>query len=273
MIRSRYRADRPATGHGFKGKFKGKGGDEIPMRHRTMAGFSPFRTNSAVAGLEWVYWDWGASSLSSAFSSQKRILYLGEIMKGNLVAVIAVFAALSLAASAGTISGKVSGVSGEVSVVYVDTMAGKTFPTPSEHPVMDQKGMLFQPHILVVQQGTTVDFQNSDKVDHNVAWPSIGGNRKLGRNLGTWPRGEKRSFKFDSPGAVPLMCYVHPDMSGYIIVSPTPYFAQTDKSGDYKIENVPDGSYTLTAWHEGKKTQSKLVTVSGDSKADFTLSK
>jgi hypothetical protein len=61
---------------------------------------------------------------------------------------------LTLAANAGSISGKVSGGSGE-SVVYVDTIQGKTFPAPAEHPVMDQKGLLFQPHILVVQAGTT----------------------------------------------------------------------------------------------------------------------
>jgi hypothetical protein len=62
-------------------------------------------------------------------------------------------------------------------------------------------------------------------------------------------------------------------MSAYVIVTPTPYFATTDKSGEYKIENVPDGSYTVSAWHEGAKNQSKPVAVSGDGKADFTLSK
>src|ERR1035438_6030306 len=92
-------------------------------------------------------------------------------MKCKVVAVIAAMMALSLAASAGSISGKVSGVTGE-SVVYVDTVAGKTFPAPSEHPVMDQKGLLFQPHILIVEVGATVDFLNSDKVAHNVFWPS-----------------------------------------------------------------------------------------------------
>ena len=180
--------------------------------------------------------------------------------------------AVSLSALAGSISGKVSGVSGE-SVVYVDTIQGKTFPAPTKNPVMDQKGLLFQPHILAVQQGTTVEFLNSDKVAHNVFWTNVGGNKKLGHNLGTWPLGEKRSFKFDNAGAVPLLCNVHPEMAGYIVVAPTPYYATTDKSGDYKIENVPDGSYTVTAWHEGAKNQSKPVNVSGDSKADFTLSK
>ncbi len=186
--------------------------------------------------------------------------------------IAAVVAALTLAASAGTISGKVSGVSGE-SVVYVDVIPGKTFPAPSQHPVMDQKGLMFTPHIMVVQVCTTVDFLNSDSVAHNVFWTSVGGNKKLTHNLGTWPKGEKRSFKFDNTGAVPLLCNVHPEMAGYIIVSPTPYFATTDKSGAYKIENVPDGSYTVTAWHEGAKGQSKPITVAGDSKADFTLSK
>jgi plastocyanin len=173
---------------------------------------------------------------------------------------------------AGTISGKVSGVSGE-SAVYVEVAAGKTFPASTQQPVIDQKGLMFQPHITVVQQGTTVEFLNSDSVAHNVFWPSVGGNKKLTHNLGTWPKGDKRPFKFDNPGAVPLLCNVHPEMSGYVIVSPTPYFALTDKSGEYKIENVPDGSYTVTAWHEGAKSQSKPVAVAGDTKADFTLSK
>ena len=193
-------------------------------------------------------------------------------MSRNLFVIGVTVLAMCLAASAGTISGKVSGVSGE-SVVYVDVVQGKTFPAPSEHPVIDQKGLMFTPRLTVVQAGTTVDFLNSDSVAHNVFWTSVGGNKKLTHNLGTWPKGEKRSFKFDNPGAVPLLCNVHPEMAGYVIVSPTPYYATTDKSGAFKIENVPDGSYTVTAWHEGAKGQSKPVTASGDTKADFTLSK
>ena len=193
-------------------------------------------------------------------------------MKRTLTIFAAAIAMLSLAASAGTISGKVGGVTGE-SVVYVDVIAGKTFPAPTAKPLIDQKGLMFTPHIVAVQQGATVEFLNSDKVAHNVFWISVGGNKKLGHNLGTWPQGEKKAFKFDNPGAVPLLCNVHPEMSSYIVVSPTPYFAVTDQSGSYKIENVPDGSYTMTAWHEGAKNQSKPVTVSGEGKADFTLSK
>jgi plastocyanin len=193
-------------------------------------------------------------------------------MKRNVLILITVVAGFSLAASAGTISGQVSGVAGQ-SVVYVDTIAGKTFPAPTQRPVIDQKGLVFQPHVTAVQVGTTVDFLNSDSVAHNVFWTSIGGNKKLGHNLGTWPKGEKKSFKFDTPGAVPILCNVHPEMSAYLVVVPTPYFATSDQAGNYKIENVPDGSYTVTAWHEGTKNQSKPLAVSGDGKVDFTLSK
>jgi plastocyanin len=178
---------------------------------------------------------------------------------------------LATAALAGTITGTVS--PGKSSVVYVDAIAGKTFPAPPAKPVMDQKGLVFSPHLLVVQVGTTVEFQNSDNVQHNVFWPSISGNKKDGHNLGTWPKGEKRPFTFSTPGVVPLLCNVHPEMSGYIVVSPTPYFAETDASGNYKIENIPDGKYNVVAWHEGMKTQAKSVDVAGSGKADFTLSK
>ena len=190
--------------------------------------------------------------------------------KAVVPAVIAV--ALGSAAWAGDIEGKVSGMKGK-SVVYVDGIAGKTFSAPQDHPVMNQKGLMFVPHIMVVQQGTTVDFLNSDTVAHNVFWPNVGGDKKLTKNLGTWPKGEKRSFTFDKPGAVPLLCNVHPEMAAYIVVSPTPYFAETEESGNYKIKDVPDGSYTVTAWHEGAKNQSRPVAVSGATKADFTVAK
>jgi plastocyanin len=193
-------------------------------------------------------------------------------MNRNVLVLIAVLAGLTSSAGAGTISGNVSGVAGQ-SVVYVDAIAGKTFPAPAQHPVVDQKSLVFQPHVTVVQAGTTVDFLNSDSVAHNVFWTSIAGNKKLGHNLGTWPKGERKSFKFDTSGVVPLFCNVHPEMSAYIVVVPTPYFATSDQAGNYKIENVPDGSYTVTAWHEGAKNQSKTVAASGESKADFTLSK
>ncbi len=187
------------------------------------------------------------------------------------------FASVAIAAGAagldaGVISGTVSPAK-PGSVVYVDAIPGKTFPPPAKPVVMDQKSLLFQPHVLAVQVGETVQFLNSDKVQHNIFWPSISGNKKLSHNMGTWPSGEQRPFKFDVPGVVPLLCNVHPEMSGYIVVSPTPYYAIADASGNFKIEDVPDGSYTLSAWHEGMKIQSKPVTVSGAATAAFSLSK
>jgi plastocyanin len=191
-------------------------------------------------------------------------------MMRNFLLTLILGAAAAATAVGGTIEGKVSPGS---SVVYVDTIPGKTFPAPTLKPLMDQKGLMFNPHLLVVQVGTTVEFQNDDSVQHNVFWPSITGNKKLSHNLGTWPKGEKRPYKFDQAGVVPLLCNVHPEMSGYIIVSPTPYFVQTDASGNYKIENVPDGKYNVVAWHEGTKQQTKSVNVSGSTKADFSLAK
>ena len=193
-------------------------------------------------------------------------------MKRIAFATIAVMTAVGTAAFGGTIHGKVSGVNGE-SVVYVEAIAGKTFPAPTQRVTIDQKGLVFVPHIVVIEQGATVDFLNSDSVAHNVFWPAISGNKKLGHNLGTWPHGQKQAFKFDNPGVVSLLCNVHPEMSAYLIVSPTPYFAQTNASGEFKIDNVPDGSYTVTAWHEGAKSKSNPVKVAGDTTADFTLSK
>ncbi len=187
-----------------------------------------------------------------------------------LLASAALFA--SAISYGGTLSGTVSGGHG-AAAVYIDTIPGKTFPAPAKNPVVDQKSLLFQPHVTVVQQGSTVEFLNSDNVAHNIFWPAISGNKKMTHNLGTWPKGEKRPFKFDTPGIVPLLCNVHPEMSAFVIVSPTPYFAEADASGAYKIENVPDGAYTVVAWREGSKPVSSPVKVAGNTTADLKVAK
>jgi plastocyanin len=192
--------------------------------------------------------------------------------EGNAVKLkyLFTFIALALTTTQLCLAGNVKGkVSPGKSVVYLQ--GASLQPVSDKKVTMDQHGLQFQPHILVVQVGTTVEFLNSDSVQHNVFWPSISGDKKKTHNMGTWPQGQKKPFKFTEPGVVSLLCNVHPEMSGYIIVSPGPYFVETAADGSYTIPNVPDGQYTVTAWHEGKKTQSKKISVSGDTTADLTL--
>ena len=154
-----------------------------------------------------------------------------------------------------TISGKVTAGKG-VSVVYVEAIAGKTFPAPAERVVIDQKGLLFQPHVAAVPVGATVEFLNSDKVAHNIFWPAVSGNKKLSHNLGTWPSGQKREFKFDTRGrgAITLQ-RTSGDVGVHRGVRPRRTSRVTDADGNYKIGGVPEGQYTVSAWHEGMKVQ------------------
>jgi len=178
---------------------------------------------------------------------------------------------------AGEIKGKVSvqGIrSAENIAVYVDAIPGKTFPAPSQHVIIDQIKMTFVPHVAVVLKGTTVDFLNSDNVGHNVYWPSVSGNKKLAHNMGTWPKGQSKGFQFNDPGVASLLCNVHPEMSGYVVIAPTPYFAVTNKAGEYEIKNVPDGHYTLKTWSEDGKPTTATVDVSGSAAtADLIVKK
>lgn len=188
-------------------------------------------------------------------------------VRGRSVLAVLLWSGVVCSASlAGEIQGKVTaqGMKSPASiVVYIDAIPGKDFNPPTEHAVVDQKKMTFIPHVIAVLKGTTVDFLNSDSVGHNVYWPSVGGNKKLSHNMGTWPQGVKKSFTFSDLGAAPLLCNVHPEMSGYVVVVPTPYFAVTDKEGNFAIKDVPPGSYTLTTWSEEAKPLSQPVQVSG----------
>ena len=199
----------------------------------------------------------------------------GIALKTAIATTIAV--ALAGHAAAGDIKGKVSvqGLrSAENIAVYVDTIPGKKFDPPAAHVTIDQRRMAFVPKVTVVLQGTTVDFLNSDTVAHNVYWPSVSGNKKLAHNLGTWPKGDKKSFQFSEPGTASLLCNVHPEMSGTLVIVATPYFAVTDVDGAFEIKNVPPGTYTLKTWSEDGKVTTQSVTVAdGPANVELTVKK
>jgi plastocyanin len=199
-----------------------------------------------------------------------HIKYERNVMSlSKIVAKAAIAASLVLVLAgigrANEIKGKVSvqGIKTAESIaVYVDAIPDKKFDAPKDHVVIDQRKMAFIPHVVAVQQGTTVEFLNSDPVGHNVYWPSISGNKKLSHNLGTWPKGDKKPFQFNDLGTASLLCNVHPEMSGYVVVVPTPYFAVTDKEGNFEIKNIPAGKYTLKTWSEDGKPTTLAVDVS-----------
>src|SRR5258708_13018365 len=174
-----------------------------------------------------------------------------------LIALLVVFSSFAY-------SEKVSGVvkAGGPSAVVLEPVSAKPFSPSSQAVTLDQRGLKFTPSLLVIQQGTTVEFRNSDTVSHNVFWPNISGNKKLGHNLGTAASGQSQRFKFDSPGNVQILCNIHPEMTANIVVSTSPYFAQTDAAGGYLINRVPRGADNATAGHKSKTTTLR-VTVKG----------
>ena len=175
-----------------------------------------------------------------------------------------------LNAFAGTLSGGVK-ATGQ-SAVVLETVPPKAFTALSQTAAVNQQGMKFVPALLVIQKGTTVVFSNDDNVPHNVFWPNISGDKALSHTVGTFNKGKTLSFKYENAGNVPLLCNIHPEMAGTIVVSPSPYFAETDTAGNYSIKDVSDGAYKATAWHNGKATTAN-VTVKGDTKLDFAPAK
>lgn len=145
-------------------------------------------------------------------------------------------------------------------LVYLSGVPG-TCPPPKEHPVMDQKDLVFVPRVLPVLVGTTVDFLNSDNVRHNVFTPD---GEKF--NLGTWPKGESRPYTFAKVGEYTLLCNVHPEMEAFVVVLDNPFYAMSVKDGTFRIEHVPPGKYTLRTFAGTLKADPVEVTVTaGDS--------
>ncbi len=159
----------------------------------------------------------------------------------------------------GSISGKVKIFRARRSadvVVYLTDVPG-TFKPSENRPKIDQKNLIFMPHVLPLVVGTTVEFANNDNVKHNIYSPSKA--KKF--NLGTYGSDIIKQETFDKEGEVALACNVHAEMSAYIVVLSNPYFSKTENDGKFTIGNIPPGQYTLKTWHEKKRPYEQKITV------------
>ena len=151
------------------------------------------------------------------------------------------------------------------------TMSRKTLDADARYYLrMDQRNETFLPHVLAVDQGTIVDFPNNDTTYHNVF--SISKTRKF--DLGRYARGKSKSVTFDRPGVVRIFCDIHSHMSAFVLVFSHPYYAKAEADGRYRIDNVPPGTYTVLAWHEGETRDTRTVTIppqGGDVDLDFVI--
>lgn len=109
-----------------------------------------------------------------------------------------------------------------------------------------QRNKNFEPHILVVQVGSVVQFPNKDPFFHNVF--SLFDGKRF--DLGLYEAGSSNAVQFDRAGISFLFCNIHPEMSAVVIAVPTPYFAVTDAAGRWMISDVPNGEYRLHVWYE-----------------------
>jgi len=172
----------------------------------------------------------------------------------------------------GTINGTVKAKKAKYlrdTLVYIENVTN-SFEPPQEHAVMDQKNMAFIPHILPLLKGTTVDFLNSDMVQHNVYSPDAVADNV---NLGTWLKGDIRPFTFNKLGIASMRCNVHVDMLAYVLVLQNPYFARVNNDGSFSITNLPEGKYTVKLWNERYKAEDRQVEVKANvsATAEFEL--
>jgi plastocyanin len=199
----------------------------------------------------------------------------------RLITVMFLFAVLvAMAIPANALAGKIKGtvkVKGLRTpadiVVYLTKAPAADADLSKAKFVMDQQNLAFIPRVLPILVGSTVLFPNNDQVDHNVF--SMSRTKKF--NLGSYTPGENKKVVFDKPGIVEVRCDVHAEMAAYILVMKNPYFAVTDKQGNFEIPDsgylkqvglngiadLPAGKYSLKTRHEKLKTHKKSIVVPG----------
>ena len=164
------------------------------------------------------------------------------------ILVVAVLTPASLRAA--DIEGTLNVPKPDRAVVYIEAVAG-TFAGGKAK--LDQRNKVFSSYVLAIVKGTSVEFTNSDDMTHNVF--GVGADEF---DLGNWTKGKVREHTFNKVGDVTLLCNVHQEMEAHVLVLQSPFFAQPDSGGKFRIANVPPGDYVVAAWYQGHVKKQKL---------------
>ena len=159
-------------------------------------------------------------------------------------------------------------------VLYISEglTGGALTSVPSEEPVFDQKNCMYTPHVLAMDVNQKFKVITSDQTTHNIHPNPNPMTGNIPWNQSQPPGAAPIEKSWKAPEMIPVQCNIHPWMHGWFAVVKGPY-ATTDASGAYTINNVPPGSYTVTAWQEELGTQTQKVTVAagGAGSADFSF--
>jgi len=160
---------------------------------------------------------------------------------------------------------------GQVMNVIVYVKAGledKEYPAPEEKKMIDQKGCMYDPHVLTVQIGQKVIVRNSDDTLHNI---HSFAKKQRAFNFAQPTKDKEDEVDFQREEFVLVKCDVHPWMSAHVGVFKHPYHAVTDKAGDATIADLPPGEYTIGIWHEEFGEQEQKVTIEDGKEATLAV--
>ena len=144
---------------------------------------------------------------------------------------------------------------------------------PSEPAVLDQQGCIYVPHVFGMMAGQELLIKNSDATLHNIH-SMAKTNTQFNFAMPKVVKEKTVSFdKVEDPFYI--KCDVHPWMKAWVAVFDHPYFAVTDKDGNFKIDGIPAGTYEVIAWQEKFKMKKHLtatVTIGeGETVNNFTF--
>ena len=155
-------------------------------------------------------------------------------------------------------------------VVTVHVMAAEGRPVPPVRAIMDQLNRAFDPDLLIIPVGSTVEFPNSDSVSHQIYSFSPAKRFQLPLYRGTpYP-----PVRFDQAGVVTIGCNIHDEMVAYLVVTDAQYFGRTNASGTWTTD-IPRGKYRVSVWHprmndDANELDRELTVGEGD-RANLTL--
>jgi plastocyanin len=133
---------------------------------------------------------------------------------------------------------------------------GAPAPGPDAVATVPVRAARLEKSVVVVRPGSSLRFNNVDPFDHELYSPTVETFKPERQAKGAF-----RPVEFKGEGVYEVRCQMMPHFLGWVVAVPATLVLELNKAGEFKLDELEPGKYTIKVFHGGAWVHEESFTV------------